>query len=144
MARIFEAAIVILIILCSAYCNEIQAQENNCFVLGIHEPNSNIYDGPTFCENISLPYITVRGPLQMHHTRIDGLVTVSGPFKSNSSFLNNIEIEPQIEAVSVILKNHTIVNGNIKFKGNKGHVYLENSIIHGKIINGSVNRLDRK
>lgn len=121
--------------------NQAMAQSNDgtCAVLGYHEPGTNVYDGPTFCSNTALSYITVRGPFQLEQTKITGKTDVSGPIKANGSTLQEVVLENNMSVETVTLSGSTTVNGNITFLGMEGVVYLENgSTIKGKVINGKV------
>ena len=110
-----------------------------CWVLGVREPDSNIYDGPTTCGDIALSYLTVRGPLKLDSTKITGITTVSGPIKATGATLQDVILEKTLSAETVTLESATLVNGDITFKGKEGIVYVDSaSKIKGKVINGKV------
>ena len=110
---------------------------NNCTVIGVHEPNSNVYDGPTWCDSVILPDITVRGPLTITGSKIAGKMSVSGPVKSSHSSIESITIESNFSQNKIILETGTTISKNIVFKGIKGIVYRDKtSCVNGHIING--------
>lgn len=111
--------------------------ESTCSVIGIHEPNSNIYDGPTWCEHVHLSDLDIRGPLIIDDSKIDTQVIVSGPIKSSDTSMQSIQIKNNLSKNKITLVNGTKVFGNIEFKGVKGVVYIDQkSKIIGRIING--------
>jgi hypothetical protein len=116
-----------------------KAQDGSCTVIGVHEPNSNIYDGPTFCGDISLSYLTVRGPAVLNQTTVTGTTDISGPLSTASARLKDVTLEAQGSAIDIVLKNGTAVSGNITFVGKPGIVYLESgSTISGFVNNGTI------
>lgn len=129
-----------------AYANDVFPPFANdiCFVFGIREPNSYIFDGMTKCDQVKLPYIKVRGPLTLINTTISGKADIYGSLRAISSTLQNILIEKQIKPVTVVIKDHSIVNGNIKFIGQEGFVCLDHtSRIYGQIIHGRLTPANR-
>jgi hypothetical protein len=113
--------------------------DGHCSVLGIQEPGTNIYDGPTFCAATSLSYITVRGPLEITNSAINGKTDVSGSIKAISAKLHDVTLENNHTLETVSLQTNSTIDGNITFLGHEGIVYLENgSSIKGKVINGKV------
>lgn len=137
-----KTAIVTSIILMSCGTSALANNTNidpGCAVLGIREPNTNIYDGPTWCPNYTLSYLTVRGPLQLDQTQVNGLTDVSGPVKSSGAILQDLLLEKQLTPVQVTLQSNSVINGNIRFLGKTGEVFLESgSIIKGEVINGKI------
>lgn len=125
-----------------SFSNAIAANLTNdqaCAVLGVREPNTNIYDGPTWCPNYSLSYLTVRGPLELDKTQVTGLTDVSGPVKLNGAVIGDLLLEKQLTAEQVNIQDNSIVNGDIHFLGKSGEVYLQSgSIIKGSVINGKI------
>ncbi|GEM_PF-6603806 len=127
-----------LIIFSCLFSGHVLADEN-CFVIGFHEPNTHTYDGPTFCNKAQFQDITVRGPLQLKHSNISGQVNVSGPIEASNTTLGSIQIEKQFTSQKISLKQHSRVHGNIVFLGFPGVVYKsDDSTVTGKVINGSV------
>lgn len=115
---------------------------NSCSVLGVHEPNTNIYDGPTWCENTRLNEIIVRGPLSVSHTKVNGSTEVSGPIQSKYSCFKNIIIHSSYSHQKVILSQGTKVDGNIIFKGVRGKVFIDKSSkVDGHIINADIHQV---
>lgn len=113
--------------------------EGTCHVIGIKEANTNSYYGPTFCDHIVLSSITVRGPLQLDSTTINGMTRVSGPIKAKRASMQDIIMEDNRSVETINLQDISTVTGNIIFEGKKGIVYVENgSIIEGRVINGEV------
>ena len=114
------------------------ANDGSCFVLGVREPGTNIYDGPTFCIDTALTYITVRGPLQMSNSQVTGKTDISGVMEATGSLLQDVVFENNLSAATFTLSAST-VNGDITFEGKEGTVYLQDgSVIKGKVINGKV------
>ena len=134
MKKMIYPALVVAILSTSAY-----AADSNCYVLGVHEPGTNIYDGPTFCARTVLSDITVRGPLQLDGTTISGLTTVSGPIKASSANLQSLLLKENLTSQEVYLLANSVVQGDITFEGKEGTVHLQaGSSIKGKVINGQV------
>jgi len=124
----------------TAFASSATANDGSCVVLGVRQPGTNIYDGPTWCGKVNLSYITVRGPLVLNNTMITGETDVSGPVDATDASLKDVVLESQATAVDVTLQDSTNVNGNITFNGSiPGVVYLESgSKISGKVINGKI------
>lgn len=118
--------------------------DENCFVIGFHEPHTHTYDGPTFCNKAQFQNIIVHGPLQIKNSDIQGDIDVSGPIDASNSSLGSIQINKQWTSQKVTLKNHTTVHGNVIFIGFPGTVYKsDDSIITGKVINGQLNKIKK-
>jgi len=110
-----------------------------CSVLGFHEPGTNIYDGPTFCENVTLKNINVRGPLTILKSKITGVTEVSGPLTADQTTFSSIILDNIGTPITVQLKTRSIINKDITFLGIAGKVMIEDGVkIYGKIINGVV------
>lgn len=114
-----------------------------CSVLGVREPNSNIYDGPTWCQEVHLNEILVRGPFSINDSAISGETEVSGPIQSFKTQFKNIVIDANHTSNKVILKNKSNVSGDVVFKGIKGEVDIDcSSKVKGKIVNADVHRVE--
>lgn len=112
--------------------------EDACIVIGYHEPNSQIYDGPTFCTNVTIKNIDVRGPLQVNHCHMIGLTMVSGPITAANTRFDNIQINSHFSSMTATLKNQSIDNGDLVFQGSSGYYSVDKtSKIVGSIVNGS-------
>ncbi len=119
--------------------------DNNCFVIGFHEPHTHTYDGPTFCNKARFQDITVHGPLQIKYSEILGQINVSGPINVSSAKLGAILINKQFSSQKISLKNGSSVRGNIVFLGSPGVVFKSaDSTIAGKVINGHVEVIKAK
>ena len=129
-----------ILVLTSLLSNSIFADD--CFVIGFHAPNTDIYNGPTFCQNVKLKDIIVYGPLQVKQSAITGNIAVSGPIQSSESQLGFIEIKKQWTSQKITLSHHSVVNGDITFDGKAGRVYLsKDSRINGRVVNGKIDTL---
>lgn len=116
-------------------------QAGQCVVLGFHEPHTNIYDGPTWCGQVSLSNIDVRGPLQLKGTSISGKTDVHGPLTLIGANIHNVYLHKQLTPVKVNVENGTTVAGNVTFSANgpAGIVYLHSgSSISGRVVNGQI------
>lgn len=112
--------------------------DDSCIVIGYHEPNSQIYDGPTFCTNVTIKNIIVRGPLQVKNCKMIGLTTVSGPIDATNTHFDNIQINSHFSSMTATLKNQSIDAGNLVFKGSSGYYSIDaTSKIVGRVVNGS-------
>lgn len=111
-----------------------------CIVIGYHEPGTNTYDGPTYCNNVNISNITVRGPLVASNAIFTGKTDVSGPITVSTTTLDQIVSESNGTPTKVTLKSASTVKGDIDFEGLlPGKVYLESgSHVDGKIINGKI------
>lgn len=126
-------------IIFSCFISQTILADDNCFVIGFHEPQTHIYDGPTFCNKAQFQDITVRGPLQVKSSEILGQVDVSGPIDASNTKLGAIQINKQFTSQKISLKEHTHVQGDIVFLGLSGVVFKSaDSNIAGKVINGRV------
>lgn len=122
-----------------------QALFADCAVLGVHEPNSNTYDGPTWCKEVELSNLTVRGPTQIQESCIHGLVDVSGPVNLSQSNISGVLIEDNLSSNTVTISNQTKIIGNIVFLGKTGKVVIDHSSkINGKVINGVINHVNHE
>ena len=122
-----------------AYANN---TDPSCAVLGVREPNSNTYDGPTFCQNIKLHDINVRGPLQVTNTSITGLAKINGPLLAIASQLQTITSENTYTPEFIKLTADTLVKGDIVFKGKRGKLLIDaTSKLMGKLINGDLEKI---
>lgn len=111
--------------------------EDACIVIGYHEPNSQIYDGPTFCTNVTIKNIDVRGPLQVNHCNMTGLTKVHGPLNANNTQFDNIQIDSHFSRMSAVFKNQSVDRGDLIFQGASGYYYIDSSSkILGHIVNG--------
>ncbi len=131
--------------------------DDNCIVVGYHEPNTQTYDGPTFCKSVSIKNIIVYGPLTTNQTKLLGKITIrgtmtvdqshirgnttiSGPIFSTDSTFQKITVENNYSQGYVTLKN-TIIKGPLVFKGQSGIVCKDNnSMLLGGIVNGEVDQ----
>lgn len=112
---------------------------DSCTVIGYHEPGTQTYDGPTFCDHVTIKNIIVRGPLHVAHSRMRGMTEVSGPIFAKNTVFDNITVENNFSHMLVVLKNTTLDKGNLDFQGESGFYRLDNtSNICGKVINGSI------
>ncbi len=112
---------------------------DQCSVLGFHQPGTQTYDGPTWCEQVNIKNIIVRGPLQIMQSVMTGSPNVSGPITSSDSRCSSITEENNLTKEIITLKNASIVSGNIIFKGVFGSVVLsQDSKILGRVINGKI------
>lgn len=112
--------------------------DDACIVIGYHEPNSQIYDGPTFCTNVTIKNIDVRGPLQVNHCKMIGLTTVSGPIDASNTQFDNIQINSHFSSMTATLKNQSTDNGNLVFQGSSGYYSVDKtSKIVGHVVNGN-------
>lgn len=112
--------------------------EDYCSVIGYHEPNTQIYNGPTWCSDVKINNLIVRGPLNVGHSTLCGSTNVSGPIISNNAVFDSLT-EKNLDSEKIYLKHASHVLGNIIFYGPRGKVYLSNtSWIHGKVINGVI------
>jgi hypothetical protein len=112
--------------------------EDSCIVIGYHEPNSQVYDGPTFCTNVTIKNINVRGPLQVNHCNMTGLTKVSGPLNAANTQFDHIKIKSHFSSMTVVLKNQSIDHGGLLFQGSSGYYHLDStSKIIGHVVNGS-------
>jgi len=115
---------------------------NTCSVLGAHEPNTNVYDGPTWCEYVNLDSIIVRGPFSANHTKVLGKTDISGPVQSGDSQFQDVIIHSSLSRTKVILSQNTTVNGDLVFEGVKGRVYIDKtSKVTGKIVNAEIHQV---
>jgi len=131
------AAYPIALIACLLSYNA--AAANNCSVLGVHEPNTNIYDGPTWCENTKLSNLIVRGPLSISHSNVLGTTDISGPVQSKNATFHKVVIHSSLSQQKVILSQKTTVNGDLIFVGVRGKVFVDKSSkVTGKIVNAEV------
>lgn len=125
------------VIIISSVISSVAMADDNCYVIGFHEPHTHTYDGLTFCNQSQLPRITVRGPLQLKNSVIHDDVNVSGPIDASHSEMGSIQINKQFTSQKVVLKNHSKVHGNIVFEGLSGVVFKSvDSEIAGKVVNG--------
>lgn len=139
MKKVFFALCLALPLSTAVFAQSPEPGDGSCFVVGIREPNTNIYNGPTFCNEINLSYLTVRGPLQLDKTKVTGKTTVHGPLKANGANLDNVFIANDFTAETVTLQEGSKVNGDITFMGRAGVVYLEkNAVVKGRVINGKI------
>lgn len=128
-----------LLLLCCITASN--ADTNLCAVLGVHEPGTNTYDGPTWCKKITVSNLIVRGPLSITHSKVTGLAEVSGPVSAKQSNFQNIQIDQNYSVNHINLKNHTCVRGNITFIGKKGILDIDStSRVQGQIINAVVHK----
>lgn len=112
--------------------------EDSCIVIGFHEPNSQIYDGPTFCTNVTIKNIVVRGPLTVTHSKLIGSTTVSGPIKASHTQFDQITVKNLFSKMIVRLKDASVDKGDLVFSGSSGFYDLDRtSIVCGKIVNGT-------
>lgn len=110
----------------------------DCFVLGVKEPNRYVFDGPTFCEKVNYPSITVRGPFQASYS-VFSMVQVSGPVQFQHVSANSVVMKNKLTTEKIILEDHSQVLGNIVFDGAPGIVKINHdSVIKGKVINGKI------
>ena len=109
-----------------------------CTVIGFHEPHTQIYDGPTFCTNVSIHNIDVRGPLTISGSRMYGTTKVSGPVTASYTCFDRIDVKNNGSQNHVILSDDSVIKGNLVFEGEAGIYTLDNtSVIYGNVINGS-------
>jgi hypothetical protein len=131
-----KTRLIVLGILSFALSSAALAQDA-CIVIGYHEPNSQIYDGPTFCKNVTIKNIDVRGPLQVNHCKMLGLTKVHGPLTATQTQFNHIQIDSHFTSMTVTFKNQSIDYGDLIFQGSRGDYQLDSSSkILGRIING--------
>ncbi|OGT26792.1 MAG: hypothetical protein A3I77_08270 [Gammaproteobacteria bacterium RIFCSPLOWO2_02_FULL_42_14] len=113
--------------------------QDDCIVLGFHQPGTQTYEGPTWCEKKSINKIIVHGPLQADQSTLTGDTSVSGPIKSDHTQFDGIKITDQLTTEIVSLTNHSLVKKDLVFNGQKGTVILDKtSKVLGKIINAHV------
>ena len=129
---------------------------DNCFVVGYHNPNTNVYDGPTFCGNGAEQGIDVNGVLTSSGTAFTGDVTVMGPLQATNSEYQNISIatdqahlvSTKVDNIdvlvnqgspqqSVYLNNGTSVS-SITFDQGTGLVYVDATSSVGQVTGGTV------
>ncbi|EKD92338.1 MAG: hypothetical protein ACD_29C00054G0003 [uncultured bacterium] len=131
----------------------------DCSVIGFHQPDSFIYNGPTTCDIVNLPEIIVHGTLFISsstisgNTIIRGLLNatgatlsgnteVSGSIVSSGSVFSNINITDNHSPDTITLSNNSIVSGDITFEGgipgNNKVIIESNSKLHGKVNNGII------
>ncbi len=112
--------------------------DDACIVIGFHEPNSQTYDGPTYCSSVTIKNIIVRGPLHTDHAVMLGTTQVDGPLFSKSTLFNTIQIKSPFSQMKVRLQDHTIDKHNLIFEGASGLYHVDHSSnIEGKVINGN-------
>lgn len=135
MKKILSGLFLLSVLACGmVYAN------NDCVVIGYHEPGSNTYDGPTYCKNVSVSNIVVRGPLYSTSSVFTGETDVSGPITSNKSIFDHILSEANGSTTKIKLSDASHVKGDIVFKGMlPGIVYLAGgSTVTGKVVNGTI------
>lgn len=135
--HLFKVCLLGLLAINGAYADDV------CTVIGYHEPNTNNYDGPTVCKQGNLDSITVRGPLHTMGTTIANTTDVSGSLNANASQFSQIVSENNGSYTRVTLKNGSVVNQDVVFKGAKaGQVYIDGSSrINGNVVNGKIHHL---
>lgn len=123
-----------LLFSCSIFSDDI------CSVIGYHDPKTNTYYGPTFCEQTTINGIVVRGPLSADRSIINSITDVSGPVSSSGSQFENMVIENNHSTVKVNLNANSSVKNNIVFQGShRGVVMLDaSSSVKGKVVNGDI------
>ena len=131
----------------------------DCNVIGFHQPGTYVYSGPTTCDLVNLPSITVHGTLTVSSSSIAGISTVrgvltatgstfsgvtevSGPIDSSGSVFSSISITDNHSPDTITLSNSTIVKGDITFQGgissNNKVIVESGSKLYGKVNNGIV------
>ncbi|EKD92254.1 MAG: hypothetical protein ACD_29C00097G0002 [uncultured bacterium] len=119
--------------------------EDVCTVIGFHEPNSQTYDGPTFCSGVTINNIIVRGPLHVDNSTMTGKTQVSGPLFATHTLFDEINIKNDYSQMLVSLKNQTEDRGDLVFEGESGFYKLDNtSNVFGRIVNGSPSPIAKK
>jgi len=94
--------------------------EDVCTVRGVHEPNSQTYDGPTTCSGVTINDPMVRGTLTANQSTMIGI---------HNSYSQGF----------VSLKDHTLIKGKLVFQGQSGIVCIDNtSTVLDGIVNGHV------
>lgn len=116
------------------------AVQHACHVLGTHQSGTQTYRGSTWCDKARVKNVVVlHGSLQADNTTLLGVTTVAGPLKAAHSTFHAIQIDGSVSREVVDLSQHSLVEGDIVFKGKKGIVILDGtSIVKGKIVNASV------
>ena len=131
---------IIALSLFSVFLTQVTLAEDQCTVLGYHESNTQIYDGPTWCDHVHIKNISVRGPFDAKMSYFSGNSDVSGPLESNDSKFQSIT-EDEFSPEKITLTHTSQVKGNIVFKGDPGEVILsKTSSVKGKVINGKIIR----
>ena len=147
---------LITIILPALFFSHAIFAQDACSVIGYHPPGSQTYNGPTWCNNVSIENIIVHGPLQIQQstlsgeTKVDGPMTVSqttfsgetnigGPITATQSHFNAINERNSFSNQTISLADNSVVNGNIVFTGVMGTVILDkSSTVTGKVVNGTI------
>lgn len=122
----------------SVFLSQAVLAHDACIVIGYHEPHTQIYDGPTFCTNVSIHNIDVRGPLTVSGSRMYGTTKVSGPVSASYTCFDQIHVKNNGSQNLVTISNNSIVKGDLVFEGDAGIYSLDStSVIYGNVVNGS-------
>ena len=112
---------------------------SDCIVIGFHQPNTNTYMGPTWCNQVNTSNIIVYGPLTSNNSQFSGNSEVDGPLQSTDSCFETIIVKDKFTSQKVVLNSNSQVKGDIQFFGPSGIVYVDHtSKITGKVINGKI------
>ncbi|OGT45648.1 MAG: hypothetical protein A3E82_09145 [Gammaproteobacteria bacterium RIFCSPHIGHO2_12_FULL_38_11] len=129
---------VIAFALFSAFLMQGALAEDQCIVLGFHEPHTQIYDGPTWCRGVYIKNIVVHGPFRAMRSTFTGTATVSGPMRSDDSIFDSVT-ENSATAEKIKLCHNSKIKGNADFQGPAGEVIVSvTSSVDGKVINGKL------
>ncbi|MDP1574044.1 MAG: hypothetical protein Q8L78_03800 [Coxiellaceae bacterium] len=134
---------ILNIVLLGILAGNIAQAEDLCAVIGFYEPGTHTYDGPTFCQQVSINDIVVRGPLNVSQSVITGIADISGPINAAKTEFNKIISEDNGSHEKITLKQSSVVDHDVIFEGSKpGSVEIDQSSkINGKVVNGTITHI---